>query len=349
MMTLLAIGLVLAQPAPKPAAVEHAAGCPRECAPCSQAVDKGLKFLAARQERDGSYAAGNAGPLVHSAMAGLAFLAAGSTAKKGRYSLELAACRDYLLNELDGPNMNMVYWNLAYTAIFFSQLHLVEPSDRLKTALKRLVGKIEAARHKNGGWIHGKGLVAQQMKKMNYSKTIAVVTIHCVAALSMAQACGVRINKDALEKSIKYLEDLSPGGEPCYSPELPWPMGAQGTARAGAILAVLPALRESEDAFLKSLQAHARRTFRHLSAATGDPHPYVNYWMAAAAMYRHGDEDWKRTLGLRNQILGLQKENGAWEPEKAVLDIYGGPAFFTASYVLILALPMEYLPMARRK
>lgn len=126
----------------KPA--EHARTCPRGCALRTQALDKALRHLSLLQGNDGDFQAGNAGPIAHTSMAGLAFLAAGHTDKKEIYSGEVAKCRDYLLQEIGGPNMNRVHWDLAFSAIFLAQLNRVEPSSRTREGLRKLVSKIEA-------------------------------------------------------------------------------------------------------------------------------------------------------------------------------------------------------------
>jgi hypothetical protein len=327
---------------------EHPKTCPRDCPPCTKAVDQALRHLANMQNSDGGYHAGNAGPIVHTAMAGLAFLAAGNTDKKGKFRSELALCRDYILQELNGPNMNMVHWDIAYSAIFFAELHRAEPSNRVKDALRKLVSKIEIARHKNGGWSHGRGLVAQKMKSIKYSETLTVVTMFCLAGLALAKEAGVKVNPDVVDAAVKYLKDVSPHGAPTYSPEMPWATALQSSSRASAMMAFMPSLKGSDDAFVKDLRRHALNGFKSITFETADPHPYVNYWLAAVGLYRQGDEAWAKAARLRDQILSLQKNDGHWEPAKDIKPYYGGSVFFTASCAVILAIPLEHLPMTRR-
>src|SRR5690349_9159274 len=81
------------------AAVERAASAAELQAPAQPAIDKGLKFLATRQQEDGSFAASGYGRnAAVVALAGMAWLAGGSTPDRGPYGVEVGRVADYLLD-----------------------------------------------------------------------------------------------------------------------------------------------------------------------------------------------------------------------------------------------------------
>lgn len=186
------------------------------------------------------------------------------------------------------------------------------------------------------------------MKAMNYSPTLTVVTMYCLAALALARENDVKVNKDLVKGAIKYLQDVSPGGAPAYSPDMPYATVPQSSSRAAAMMAFFPALRDADDAFVQSLLRHSRKGFESLTIDSPDPHPYANYRLAAVGLYRQGDEARAESAKLRNRILAPQKDDGHWESSKETALVYGG-SVFTASYAPILAVPLEFLPLGRRQ
>src|SRR5688572_2113836 len=66
--------------------------------PARPSVEKGLRFLAERQLEDGAFATGGYGRnAAVVALAGMAWLAEGSTPGRGKYGDEVARAADYLL------------------------------------------------------------------------------------------------------------------------------------------------------------------------------------------------------------------------------------------------------------
>src|SRR5215213_6160111 len=84
------------------AAVERAASAAELQAPVQPAIDKGLKFLATRQQEDGSFAASGYGRnAAVVALAGMAWLAGGSTPGRGPYGDEVKRVSEYLLDHCE--------------------------------------------------------------------------------------------------------------------------------------------------------------------------------------------------------------------------------------------------------
>jgi len=333
----LALAAVAQDPAP---AIEHAATCPKECTPCSEALDKALAWLASKQESDGRFKAGNGAEVATTAVAGLAFMAAGSTDKEGKHSRNVARCRDHLLKAFDDEYTDMYHWNHAFAAIFLSQL------GRDKGAIRRLTQKIEQGQLKNGGWGHGTGILRDKLKKAKYPETLTAVTFFCAAALVFAQEAGVKISDSTLKEALQYLEKATVGGAPGYSLDEMSTTRGQAAVRAASILALS---RGEPGPWMQSVSKYAVDNFGSVVPSEYDPHPYANYFLAALGLHRRGADAWKRTEAYRDAILKRQAKDGSWPSPQIVDTAYGGPGYFTASCALILALPLEHLPAARLK
>ena len=71
-------------------------------APARPAVEKGLKYLATRQQEDGAFATSGYGRnAAVVALAGMAWLASGSTPGRGPYGEEVGRVSDYLLDHCE--------------------------------------------------------------------------------------------------------------------------------------------------------------------------------------------------------------------------------------------------------
>jgi hypothetical protein len=325
---------------------EHPEECPKACSPCAQAIERALDWLASRQQPDGGFEAGNGAEVAATAMAGLAFVAGGSTESEGKHARRVGRCRDYVVKALEDPFVDMYYWNHAYAAIFLAELCRLKPSASLKAALRKSVTKLEAGQARDGGWGHGKGALRDKLRQAKYPETITAATALCFGALTHAKEAGVKASDSGLQRALAYLQGVTEGGAPGYSAEAKAfaPRG-QTAARAAALLCFV---KPSDDPFPASLRKHALDNFAALSASTEDPHPYGNYALAAIGMHLGGPEAWNRTRGLRDQILKSQTKDGGWKAPEVPDRAYGGPAFFTASYAIFLAAPLERLPMSRR-
>ncbi len=333
-------GLVLAATPQDPPAIQHSTACPKECRPCAEAIDKALAWLASKQESDGRFKAGNGAEISTTVVAGLAFMAAGSTDKEGKYARNVARCRDHLLKAFDDDFADLYHWNHAFAAIFLSQL------GRDKNAIRRLTQKLEQGQLKNGGWGHGTGVLRDKLKKAKYPDSLTAATFFCAAALVFAQEAGVKVSESALKNALQYLEKATVDGAPGYSLDEMSTTRGQAAVRAASILAVV---RGEPGPWLQSLAKYANEHFGSVVPSEYDPHPYANYALAALGLYRQGAGAWKRTEPFRGAILKRQAKDGSWSCPQIVDTAYGGPGFFTASCALILALPLEHLPAARPK
>ncbi|HLG43351.1 MAG TPA: DUF6288 domain-containing protein [Planctomycetota bacterium] len=360
---LTALGVLIPRAFPqdeKPAG--HAEDCPKGCAPCSEALKKGLGYLAARHSKQKK---GESFPsvmndhkgIVGTSMVGLAFLAAGNTDSDGPYKANLVRCRDHIA-AWAGKKAEFT-WELAFAGLFLAELQAASPSDPVKEALQRIVQGLEKAQLKSGGWGHTeKGGSATGQKKPGgfaYAECLTVTTLLCLGALAEARQCGAKVGDQTLENGIKYVERASPKEIPGYSEEYPYATEAQAATRAAAALSFWARLRGKQDKAVATLAACARKHFPSVSPTIQDKHPYAIFFLAAAGMYLQGKEAWSRTQPFRDAMLKLQRDDGGWDETAAEEKVEGKSyslfgdhrVYLSASYCIILSLPLERLPIVR--
>ena len=175
-------------------------------------VDAALAFLAKQQSRDGSF--GRANQLALTGMAGLAFLAAGSTPKRGPHAERIAkACEFILACQADGRAFT--HPSSGYSAIHnhgYALLLLTQCLGEAGTLDKRLRPAIGAAvqasansQEKNGGFtyfLYGKQ--PPEHRDM-WSWDEASTTISQIQALRGAREAGFAVASRVLDRAGKYL------------------------------------------------------------------------------------------------------------------------------------------------
>jgi hypothetical protein len=330
---------------------QHSEDCPKSCGLCAKPLDKAVAHLASRMSKHPFKSQMNDHQgIVASSVVGLAFHAS-ATHKK-----HLQACRDHVASWAGkAPKFT---WEPAYAAIFLSEVERAQSSPAVKTALKKLVEQILKAQQEVGGWGHThKGPIEGIKRDYPYPKTLTASTIFCLAALSAAKECGIPVDQGSLDKGAKYLERTTSKGAMGYSEEYgAWATHEQAASRAAASLVFLPRLRDPGDAWVAALDKFARDGFDRISPVTEDKHPYALFFLAAGGMHARGPEAWKKTEKFRAEFLKLQKPGGAWGEERLSSPINGRnyslfgdyDLYLTATYAIVLSLPLGNLSMAKR-
>ncbi len=118
-----------------------------------QVVDRGLAALAHLQQPDGSYQEGTAS----TALAGMAFLAGGSTALRGPYREASARCLQSIIRGQDKVSGYLAASSPSMYSHGFATLYLAEhygmaPDQQVRRALEAALELIYYAQNSEGGW-----------------------------------------------------------------------------------------------------------------------------------------------------------------------------------------------------
>jgi hypothetical protein len=296
-----------------------------------QAVDKALKFLAKRQESDGSW-----GNTAITGFVLLAFMANGHVPNQGDFGKVvqkgvahlLATAREdgYLVGARGG---NMYCHGMA--ALALTQVYGMTGDEEVKKVTKKAIDLIVKTQNNEGGWRYDPSPTGADIS----------VTIMQVMALRGAKDSGLQVPDKTMQDSLKYIKrcrDSRSGGYR-YQPYSSGP----GFARTAAGVCVLQLCGEYDADEIKQAVEYMERT------ADDRGHYWYGHYYAAHALNQVGGEVWERYYKkMRDMLLapGYQRASGEWYDSRR--EAAYGPAYQTAIAILILSVPTHYLPIYQK-
>jgi hypothetical protein len=343
LMSVLALGcgLVRAEGAAEPAAAPARQAEITESV--EKSVDKACQWLARNQNKDGSQKSSYA--CAATGLAGLAWLAAGSTPHEGPYAKNITLALDYVLkctakngfiSENASYGQSGMYGH-GYCTQFLSQAYGMvkteELAERVKDALTRATRLIEGCQNEYGGW-NG---------SPNGSLTddgSGAVAIMQITALRSAESCGVQVRKQIIDKSKKYLLSMT-NDQGWYAYNWHARGGGMGgsIATTGAGMYMLGALNlHTDPKYAKGIKnIMSNMPGKGGEQGMGGWYAYSIFY-ASLAIFQHGGNEWAQWYpAMSNQLIRTQSADGGWN------DSYGG--VFVALSVLSMELPFRNLPM----
>ena len=346
----LVIGALLATPAalaqeapPPPAAEDDARDNPlrgNEITPAQQAaVDRGMAFLAARQQPDGNFGGvgGRGYGSAITAVSAISLMAAGNLPGRGKYGDVVSKAVDAVVagaqpNGLlaDGSSGGTMYAH-GFATLFLGEVYGMTGDERVKEPLTRAIRLIGKTQNAEGGWRYTPAPLDADIS----------VTICQVMALRAARDAGIKVEKETIDKAVKYVKSLqNADGGFNY-------MGSSGNnslfPRSAAGVATLYYAGESGGKAIESGLAYVER-FRPSRNGGGDPngagsHYYYGQYYAAQAMFLAGGEHWARWYpAIRDELLARQQPDGSWTGEVS-------GEYCTAMALIVLQMPNRYLPV----
>ncbi len=173
--------------------------------PARPALEKGHEYLAQRQLDDGAFATGGYGRnAAVVAVAGMAWLASGSTPGRGPYGEEVARAADYLLEHaeasgfisVEGAMSHGPMYEHGFSTLFLAEVYGMSPRDDLREKLSRAVHLIVRTQNAEGGWRY-----QPRREEADLS-----VTVCQVMALCTARNAGLSVPNETIDRSIDYVK-----------------------------------------------------------------------------------------------------------------------------------------------
>ena len=359
--SLLFVGLVLGptrdesdqQPrAATPPAVEASASISRAS---RQAVEDGLAYLAARQREteDGSFSLSeverrNYAPLGVSALATLAFLAAGNAPDRGPYGEEVERGLLYLLDHADlsseaphpgyisaqGDAVSQTHGH-GYATLALAEAYGIASGgdERIRRALIAAVELIEGSQGTEGGWYY---------KPVVSSEHEGSVTICLVQALRAARDSGIQVDSGVIQRAEDYVRRLqAPDGTFRYQ------LGSDRTSVALTAAAV-STLNSTGAYDTKVIHEAIDAIWTGLSRMEVDGNEaefpeYQRLYLAQAFWQLADTSHFERWYEKEcERILRSQQPDGSWKNSRF------GNCYATAVNCLVLSLPEGLLPIFQR-
>lgn len=334
------------------------------------AVAKGLAWLAANQNEDGSWSSkvgrkvnegydytGEAPHVGVTALACVAFLAGGHQPGRGRYGDAIERGLDYVLGSAteDGyitRNGTRMYSH-AFATLFLAEIYGMTHREDVRTKLQAAVDFIVGCQNEEGGWRYAPFESQSDMS----------IVVCQVIALRAARNIGIRVPKETVDRASEYVKDSAIGfdeaqrslrrrfqvdlsGSFKYQREgatrSSFPLTAAGvTAMNGLGIYSDEAIAEGLDYLRRNLDMFNRRR-----GDSGDGHYFFWYghYYGVQAMYLAGEPYWTPYFtATRDELLEMQRADGSF-PNR----VGPGTPFGTAMGVLILEIPYRYLPIFQR-
>ncbi len=297
-----------------------------------RAVDRGLHWLAKRQNANGSF--GSMNSVAVSALGGLAFIAGGNLPGQGRYGRNCDRVIGYVLSQcqptglIAAPNDGAPMYGQGFATLFLAEVYGESHAPSLRQKLQRAVRLIVETQNQQGGW---------RYQPMPMPADISV-TICQVMALRAARQAGIAVPRRTIRKAIAFVRQLqnADGG---FSYMLGSPGSMMPRSAAGVALLFYAGVYRG-----KALAAGVHYL---LSVRPGTPANnaynffYGNYY-GTQAMFLAGGKWWSAWWpAMSKTLLARQNANGSWRGN-------AGFSYGTAMALIILQIPDRLLPILQK-
>ncbi len=307
-----------------------------------RAIERGLKFLAREQGKDGSWRTGGgygSYPVAMTGLAGLALVASGSTMVRGPYAKHVRRAVDYCLSRQQQNGLiaavaeeSRPMYGHGFSMLFLAQVYGMEEDKnrlrRIQATLDRAIRLTARSQSRDGGWLYTPDARGDE----------GSVTITQVQALRACRNAGLHVPKKVIDLAIKYIErsQQTDGG-------IAYRVRSRGsrpalTAAACAVLYNAGSYDSpAADRCFKYAWKHCKPT------TTSGGHYYYTQLYMSQAVWQKGDQHWNKYYpDIQKYLLRMQQGNGSWRGDGAGL-VYG-----TAIGLLILQIPYNNLPILSR-
>jgi hypothetical protein len=307
-----------------------------------RAIERGLKFLAREQAKDGSWRTGGgygSYPVAMTGLAGLALVSSGSTMVRGPYAKHVRRAVDYCLSRQQ-PNGLLAavaeearpMYGHGFSMLFLAQIYGMEEDKsrqrRIHTALQRGIQLIARSQSRDGGWLYTPDARGDE----------GSVTITQVQALRACRNAGLHVPKKVIDLAIKYIErsQQTDGG-------IAYRVRSRGSRPAitAAACAVLYNAGSYDSPAAEKCFTYAWKHCQPTGLSRG--HSYYTHLYMSQAVWQKGDKYWNKYYpGIQRFLLRMQQGNGSWKGD------YAGIVYGTAVALLILQIPYNNLPILSR-
>jgi hypothetical protein len=308
------------------------------------AVDKSLRYLADKQNADGSWT-DNQAP---NALAMLAFMGRGHVAGRGPYRETLERGKSYILasQQSNGifastrPSHGPMYEH-ALTTLACAELYGMDPDPDLEEKVRKAVNLIVAAQSPTGGWRY-----QPQPADADLS-----VTVMQIVALRSANNAEIPVPQPTIDKAVAYVRSCShPNGGYAYQPG--GNPNMQMTAAGVLSLKLLLDPEQGPVATVDKALDYMKQAPVAWDAA-GLQYFYYFHYYAIQGEYQAGGQAWNDWHPrVRELLLSKQNADGSWDVPTGTAENEGtvgvNKVYWTAMASLVLEIYMHFLPAYQR-
>ena len=320
------------------------------------AVEKGLKWLIAHQNGDGSwnllYRNDRCGPgcdhegregdyaPAATGLALLSFLGAGYSHREGPYQQELRKAVYYLITRIEyseneavgnlaGVSEHAMYNHGIATLALCEALQMTKDKD-LEQPVRSLIQYTVQAQHDVGGWGYS-------------AATPGDLTISAwqVMSIKSAHSAGIRVPSDVMRRFDRFLDTQQSGGGAFYGYRGP---GKQpGTTAMGLLLRMYRGWFRTDPRLLEGMNYLEKS-----GVSTTDV--YFNFYATQVFFHQSGTAWTGWNKDVRDFLIKQQEPDGHEEGSWSMIDSFskvGGRLYCTCLSILTLEVYYRYPPMFR--
>ncbi len=303
------------------------------------AISRGLKYLARTQSSDGGWGEGGTNDVAFTALSGMAFLASGSTPKRGPYADNISRAVSFLLSKADpttgliAPTNGSLIHCHGYAMLFLGEVYgmecLPEHRERIRNALLRAIKLTAESQSKAGGWYYSPG----------QSDDEGSTTVTQVEGLRACRNAGLTVPGQVIERALDYIKkSQNADGSVRYKVSQ---QGGGSPALTAAGLMCFFSLGEYGTDNIKRGLKYLDTTCPGGNIQRGGHFMYTHLY-ASQAYFLAGEPYWSKYWKEASKMfVQSQASDGMWPG-----DI--GPAFDTAVACIILQIPYGYLPILQK-
>lgn len=308
--------------------------------PATQAaIDRGLQWLVARQNDNGSFGSANgysrnAGV---TGLIGMAFMSGGSMPGRGPHGETVSRIVQFILKNSQESGLIVTpsavshgpMYDHGFATLFLAEVYGMSPEPELREKLVKAVQRIIESQNKEGGW---------RYQPVRADADISV-TICQIMALRAARNAGIFVPNETIDACIEYVKRAqNPDGGFMY---MLTGGPSQFPRSAAGVVALYSAGIYEGDEIEKGLEYLSHHLPKD-DAFSRESHYFYGQYYAVQAMWHAGGSHWQKWYpAIHDALLDRQREDGAWAD--AICNEYG-----TAMACIILQMPNNYLPIFQR-
>ncbi|MCX5662541.1 MAG: terpene cyclase/mutase family protein [Planctomycetota bacterium] len=298
-------------------------------------IEKGLRYLATLQGRDGSFGGRSGGQTVGiTSLACLAFMADGNLPGRGEYAVQVERALDFILRSVQETGLitadagSTPMYGHGFATLLLGEVYGMTGDRRVRDALVKAVRLIVATQNSEGGWRYQPVPLDADLS----------VTICQIMGLRSARNAGLSVPKETIDRAIVYVRQCQNREDGGFRYQLM--IGGSMFPRSAAGVASLYYAGIYQDRALERGLDYLLRNKNEV-AARGSHYFYGQYY-AVQAMYLAGGKYWAQWYPMvRDEMVRQQQERGGWTGDQ-------GEDYGTAMALLVLQAPNRFLPIFQR-
>jgi hypothetical protein len=305
-----------------------------------RAIRSGLAWLAKQQNSDGSFGSGTyRGNIAVTSLAGLAFMASGSSPGRGPYGSQIDKALLYVMENTSQSGFIAVaaasthgpMYSHGFGTLFLAEAYGMSHRPELREKLQKAVILIRDTQNFEGGWRY------QPVRR----DADLSVTICQINALRAARNAGIFVPKETVKNCIEYVkQSQNPDGGFRYMLQ----GGASSFPRSAAGVVALYSAAVYDTKEVEAGISYLKQFMPEIKLGNRYSHYFYGHYYAAQALWIRGGEDWAAWFpAIRDELVRKQSVSSGGYWSDSICNEYG-----TAMALIILQMPNNYLPIFQR-